>query len=299
MAVITNMDIQGAKKISSGKVREIFEVDNDRLIIVTTDRLSAFDVILSDPIPYKGQVLNQLSLFWLDKTKDIIKNHVISSELKDYPHPFNKDERLAGRSMLVKKAKPLTIECVVRGYLAGSGWADYKKHGSICGIKLPAGMVESQKFENPIFTPTTKAELGLHDESIDMETAAKMIGKDLAEKTKNLSIKLYSFARDLALERGIIVADTKFEFGLIGEELLLIDEVLTPDSSRFWPLDSYAPGKSQPSFDKQFVRDYLNTLNWGKTPPAPRLPKEIIEKTSEKYIEAYERITGKPFEKIG
>jgi phosphoribosylaminoimidazole-succinocarboxamide synthase len=295
MDILTNIDITGGKKLSSGKVREIFDVDADRLLIVTTDRISAFDVILPDPIPDKGPVLNQLSLFWFEKTSAIIPNHVIAAHSEDYPAPFLNDKRLAGRSMLVKKAKPLPVECVVRGYLSGSGWKEYKQKGSICSIPLPQGLSESDKLPEPIFTPTTKAELGHHDEAIDFDTTCSLIGAEIAEKVRAISIRIYSLASEHARNNGIIIADTKFEFGRIGGDLLLIDEALTPDSSRFWPLDAYTPGKPQPSFDKQFLRDYLETLDWNKTSPGPKLPYHIINKTREKYIEAYERLTGKQF----
>ncbi|MCD6570429.1 MAG: phosphoribosylaminoimidazolesuccinocarboxamide synthase [Deltaproteobacteria bacterium] len=293
MEILTDINLSGVNKKGSGKVREIFEIDKEHLLIVTTDRISAFDVILKDAIPNKGLVLNQLSLFWFEMSRSIIPNHVVASEIEKFPAPFNNDRRLSGRSMLVKKARPLPVECVVRGYLAGSGWKEYKQKNSISGVALPEDMVESQKLKSPIFTPTTKAEIGQHDESIDIDTAASMVGASLIDKVRDISIKIYSFACEFALEKGIIVADTKFEFGLIGDNLILIDEVLTPDSSRFWPLDDYEPGRPQLSFDKQFVRDYLNTLEWDKRPPAPGLPKDIVEKTSEKYIEIYERLTGK------
>ncbi|MEA3223856.1 MAG: phosphoribosylaminoimidazolesuccinocarboxamide synthase [Thermodesulfobacteriota bacterium] len=295
MNILTDINLSGVNKKTSGKVREIFEIDKEQLLIVTTDRISAFDVVLKDPIPNKGLVLNQLSLFWFEKIRPIIPNHVVASKIERFPAPFNSDSRLLGRSMLVKKAKPLPVECVVRGYLAGSGWKEYKQKGSISGIKLPEGMVESQKLEEPIFTPTTKAEIGQHDESIDMDTAARTVGASLIRRIRDISIRIYRMACEFALGKGILIADTKFEFGLIGDTLILIDEALTPDSSRFWPLESYEPGNPQPSFDKQFVRDYLDSLDWDKKPPSPSLPKGVIEKTSEKYIEAYERLTGRLF----
>jgi phosphoribosylaminoimidazole-succinocarboxamide synthase len=256
-----------------------------------TDRLSAFDVILPDPIPQKGAVLNQISAFWF-KRSDKIGNHFITADFEEFPkelHDFR--EQLAGRSMIVKKTKPLTVECVVRGYLAGSGWKEYQQSQSVCGIKLPAGLQLASPLPDPIFTPATKNDVG-HDENIDMEECQRILGDEIAHRVKDLSLEIYSRGRDHAAQRGIIVADTKFEFGEIDNQLLLIDEVLTPDSSRFWPKDQYVVGQSPPSFDKQFVRDYLETLDWNKTPPAPKLPREIIEKTSAKYVEAFERITG-------
>ena len=295
MGILMNIEVPLGKKISSGKVREIFEADPEHLIIVTTDRISAFDVVLPDPIPAKGHVLNQISLFWFEKGSSIIKNHVVTSNVNDYPGPFTGDERLNGRSMLVNKAHPLPVECIVRGYLSGSGWKEYLQKGSISGVNLPAGLKESDRLPEPIFTPSTKAELGQHDLNINLSTAGDLIGHDLIEKVKDVSLKIYAMASAHALEKGIIIADTKFEFGLAAGKLVWIDEALTPDSSRFWPLDGYQPGGPQKSFDKQFVRDYLETLTWKKTAPGPRLPHDIIEKTSEKYIAAYEMLTGRPF----
>ncbi len=275
----------------SGKVREVFDL-GDTLLFVVTDRLSAFDVILPDPIPDKGAVLNQLSAFWF-KHFDKIDNHFITADFDKFPEPLQKfREQLAGRSMIVKKTKPLTVECVVRGYLAGSGWKEYQKSQSVCGIKLPAGLQLASQLPEPIFTPSTKAEEG-HDENIDMKECQRLLGDDIANRVKDLSLQIYSAGRDHAAKHGIIVADTKFEFGTIDGRLLLIDECLTPDSSRFWPADEYAVGQSPPSFDKQFVRDYLETLDWDKTPPAPRLPQDVIEKTSAKYREAFRRLTNK------
>jgi len=293
--VLTGIEVQGANKIASGKVREIFDAGDDHMIIVTTDRISAFDVVLPDPIPYKGYVLNLMSLFWFDMIDGIVPNHVVTSDVNKYPPPFNSDPRLSGRSMLVRKAEPLPVECVVRGYLAGSGWREYKEKGSICGIGLPGGMVESQKLPEPLFTPSTKESPGTHDENIDFERAIYIVGKDNAERIRDLSIKIYSMAADFALKKGIIIADTKFEFGIVDGELMIIDEVLTPDSSRFWSKDTFKPGIPQPSFDKQFVRDYLDTLNWDKKSPGPHLPADVIEKTVKKYIDAYEMITGSKF----
>jgi phosphoribosylaminoimidazole-succinocarboxamide synthase len=284
------VDLPGIKKLRSGKVREVFDL-GDTLLFVVTDRLSAFDVILPDPIPHKGAVLNQISAFWF-KRFDKIDNHFITAEFDEFPKEL-KDfrDQLAGRSMIVKKTKPLAVECVVRGYLAGSGWKEYQQSQSVCGIQLPPGLKLASQLPEPIFTPSTKADEG-HDENIDMNECRRILGNELANRVKDLSLEIYSKGRDHAAERGIIVADTKFEFGQIDNQLLLIDEVLTPDSSRFWPKDQYAVGQSPPSFDKQFVRDYLETLDWDKTPPAPKLPREIIEKTSAKYVEAFERITG-------
>ena len=290
----TTLDLPGIKKLRSGKVREVFDL-GETLLFVVTDRLSAFDVILADPIPDKGAVLNQLSAFWF-KHFDKIDNHFVTADFDSFPNELKLfREQLVRRSMIVKKTKPLTVECVVRGYLAGSGWKEYQKSQSVCGIKLPKGLQLASKLPEPIFTPSTKAEHG-HDENIDMNECRRLLGDEMAESVKDLSLQIYSAGRDYAAERGIIVADTKFEFGTIGDRLLLIDECLTPDSSRFWPADEYVVGKSPPSFDKQFVRDYLETLDWDKTPPAPRLPKEIIEKTSAKYREAYRRLTNHDLE---
>jgi len=271
-------------------VREVFDL-GDTLLFVVTDRLSAFDVILSDPIPHKGAVLNQISAFWFRRLGNI-DNHFITADFNKFPEelqPYR--EQLAGRSMIVKKTKPLAVECVVRGYLAGSGWKEYQESQSVCGIKLPPGLQLAAQLPSPIFTPATKAEAG-HDENIDMKRCAQILGDDLAERVKELSLEIYARGRDHAARHGIIVADTKFEFGQLDDNLLLIDECLTPDSSRFWPKDQYAVGQSPPSFDKQFVRDYLETLDWDKTPPGPKLPQEVIEKTSAKYVEAFERLTG-------
>jgi phosphoribosylaminoimidazole-succinocarboxamide synthase len=277
-----------------GKVRDIYDL-GDSLLIVATDRISAFDVVMRNPIPDKGRVLTQLSKFWFDLTSEIVPNHVISAEVKDFPkecQPYK--EILEGRSMLVVKADPIPIECVVRGYLSGSGWEEYRKTGEICGISLPKGLVESVKLEEPIFTPATKAEAGLHDENINFERVEKAVGEDLAQRLKSLSIAIYKMARSFAEEEGILIADTKMEFGIRDGGLLLIDELLTPDSSRFWSKKEYLPGHSQKSFDKQFLRDYLLSIEWNKSPPAPRLPEGIIQKTRKKYLEAYERLVGKP-----
>src|SRR6266571_1566701 len=285
------IDLPGVNKLRSGKVREVFDL-GETLLFVATDRISAFDVILPDPIPKKGAVLNQLSAFWFNRFGKI-DNHFVAADFDYFPkqlRPFR--EQLVGRSMIVKKTEPLAVECVVRGYLAGSGWKEYQESQSVCGIKLPAGLKLGSQLPEPIFTPATKAETG-HDENIDMKRCAEILGEELAERVKKLSLDIYSRGRAHADQCGIIVADTKFEFGAVDEDLLLIDECLTPDSSRFWPKDQYAVGQSPPSFDKQFVRDYLETLDWDKTPPAPRLPKDVIEKTSAKYLEAFRRLTGK------
>src|SRR5437588_6629887 len=282
------LDLPGIKKLRSGKVREVFDL-GETLLFVATDRLSAFDVILPDPVPKKGAVLNQLSAFWF-KRFDKIENHYITVDFHQFPEklqPFR--AQLAGRSMIVRKTKPLAVECVVRGYLAGSGWKEYQESQSVCGIELPAGLKLASQLPEPIFTPATKAEQG-HDENIDMKQCAQILGDEIANRVKKLSLEIYSRGREHAAQKGIIVADTKFEFGIVDGALLLIDECLTPDSSRFWPKDEYAIGQSPPSFDKQFVRDYLETLDWDKTPPAPRLPKDIVEKTSAKYLEAFRRL---------
>ena len=281
------------KKISSGKVREIYEVDSDKLMLVVSDRISAFDVILPNMVPNKGKVLNKISAFWFDYIKDIIPNHVISTDLKDFPVEFQTPE-FEGRSMLVRKLKMLPIECIVRGYITGSGWSNYKNTGTVCGIKLPEGLQESQKLPEPIFTPTTKAQEG-HDENISFEDVCKLIGEDLANEVKNKTIEIYKKCADYALSKGIIIADTKFEFGIDENNNLVIgDEVLTPDSSRFWPADEYEVGKSQKSFDKQYLRDWLKQNNWSAENGAP-IPEDVIATTTSKYIEAYERITGNKF----
>jgi phosphoribosylaminoimidazole-succinocarboxamide synthase len=300
---ILQLDLPGVKKLKSGKVREIFDL-GDALLLVATDRISAFDVIMPNGIPCKGEVLTQISHFWFEKFESLVPNHLLryANEPLGVPAlaglPPAQLADLQRRSMVVKKAKPLAIECVVRGYLSGSGWKEYKKSQTVCGIKLPAGLTESAELPAPIFTPSTKAEVG-HDENISFEQACKIVGKDLATHARDLSLKIYQAGRDYARQRGIIIADTKFEFGLSGgdasspNQLILIDEVMTPDSSRFWPADQYQPGRGQPSFDKQFVRDYLETLDWNKTPPGPVLPPDVVAKTSAKYLEAYERLTGK------
>jgi len=292
--VISTTEFKTLTLKGRGKVRDIYDL-GDRLLIVATDRMSAFDVVMPNPIPDKGRILTQLSKFWFDLTKEIIPNHVISTEVKDYPkacEPYQ--EMLKGRSMLVMKTEVLPVECVIRGYLSGSGWEEYRKTGEVCGIRLPKGLLESSKLEEPIFTPATKAEMGLHDENINFERVEKIVGKDLADRLKTLSLAIYKKARDVAEKKGIIIADTKMEFGVKDKKLILIDELLTPDSSRFWPKDGYQPGGPQKSFDKQFLRDYLLSIRWDKSPPAPQLPEEIVQKTREKYLEAYERLVGRP-----
>ncbi len=295
--VVMQTDLRGLKLKGRGKVRDIYDL-GDRLLIVATDRISAFDVVMPNPIPDKGRILTQLSIFWFNLTREIVGNHLISTEVEEFPsecHPFQ--QILRGRSMFTVKADPLPVECVVRGYLSGSGWEEYRKTGEVCGVSLPKGLLESSKLEQPIFTPATKAEPGLHDENITFEKAQKIIGSGLARQVKDLSLAVYRKARDYAEQRGIIIADTKMEFGTRDGKLILIDELLTPDSSRFWPRNDYRPGGSQKSFDKQFLRDYLLSIRWNKTPPAPELPEEIIRKTREKYLEAYERLVGSPLGK--
>ncbi len=289
---ILSLDLPGIEKIRSGKVRELFDL-GDSFLMVASDRISAFDVVMPNGIPRKGEVLTQISHFWFEKFAALVPNHLLAKASDPLPpalQPYA--DKIARRSMIVKKAKPLAVECIVRGYVVGSGWKDYQKTGAICGIKLPAGLKESSELVEPIFTPSTKAETG-HDENISFTEAEKIVGAEVAQQARDLSLKIYTAARAYARERGIIIADTKFEFGLFDGKLILIDEVLTPDSSRFWPADQYAPGKSQPSFDKQFVRDYLETLDWKKTPPGPVLPAEVVAKTTAKYLEAYEKLTGK------
>jgi phosphoribosylaminoimidazole-succinocarboxamide synthase len=291
--IVLQTSFDGVTPPTRGKVRDIYDLGKE-LLIVVTDRISAYDVIMAEGIPGKGAVLNQISKYWFDKTSDIIPNHVISIDVCDYPHAFHKySDILEGRSMLVRKTNPLPVECVVRGYVAGSGWKEYRESQTICGIKLPPGILESGKLEEPIFTPASKAEVGDHDENITFEQTVELIGLEIADKVRDISIALYSRARDIADEKGIIIADTKFEFGIDEDtNLILIDEALTPDSSRFWPKDDYEPGRSQKSFDKQFVRDYLSSLNWDKNPPPPPLPHDVISGTSEKYREALTKLIG-------
>lgn len=283
--VLTSIELPNLKLFKRGKVREVYDLE-DKLLIVASDRISAFDYILPNGIPYKGKVLTGLSEFWFRFTKDIVNNHLISTDVGEISGD------LQGRAMLVHKTGPFPVECVVRGYLAGSGWKEYKASQSICGIPLKKGYKQADKLEEPIFTPATKAVSG-HDENIDEKRCIEIIGEKWASKIKEVSIQIYKKARDYAWERGIIIADTKFEFGLKNDKLILIDEALTPDSSRFWPKDTYNPGTSQPSYDKQFVRDYLESISWDKQPPVPELPEEIIQKTSEKYLEAYKYLTGR------
>jgi phosphoribosylaminoimidazole-succinocarboxamide synthase len=291
-SVLRESSLPGISLFSKGKVRDVYEVDAERLLIVATDRLSAFDVVMEQGIPDKGRVLTQLSCFWFDFLRSFVKSHFLTAEVDEYPVEFRPyAEQLSGRSMLAVKARPYPIECVVRGYLAGSGWKDYKATGAVCGIRLPAGLTESAKLDPPIFTPSTKATEG-HDENITWDEMVRRIGREAAEALQRCSLDVYERGRDYAESRGIIIADTKFEWGLAAGEIILIDEVLTPDSSRFWPCDGYRPGRPQPSFDKQFVRDYLETTGWNKQPPPPPLPAQVIAKTSEKYREAYHRLTG-------
>ena len=291
---LLQLDLPGVPKVRSGKVREMFDL-GDRLLMVASDRISAYDVVMPNGIPRKGEVLTMFSHFWFNRVADLVPNHLLAKADEPLPEAVQSHaDQIGRRAMVVKKAQPLAIECVVRGYLAGSGWKEYQKQGTVCGISLPDGLENSSQLPDPIFTPATKAEEG-HDENINFDEAVNIVGKNIAEQARELSIELYKRGRDHAAEKGIIIADTKFEFGIFEGELILIDEVLTPDSSRFWPADLYAPGKSQPSFDKQFVRDYLETLDWDKTPPGPELPAEIVQKTSEKYIEAYTRVTGWEF----
>ena len=296
MRITTKTEISTYPLLSRGKVRDIYDIDEKTLLIVTTDRMSAFDVIMDRPIPYKGVILNQITLFWMDKFKDIIPNHLVESDVDRFPAALApwKDE-LEGRAVLVRKAKPLPVECIVRGYIAGSGWKDYQKTGTICGYQLPAGMRESDKLEPPLFTPSTKAELGQHDQNISPAEAARLLGEDVARKVQETTLAIYEAGRTYAASRGIIVADTKFEFGFVDGELRLIDEVLTPDSSRFWPADQYEPGHSQPSFDKQYLRDWLSAQPWAMQPPAPALPDEVVDATARRYREAYHILTGKEF----
>jgi len=289
---LIKVEIEELRLFKRGKVRDIYDL-GDSLLIISTDRISCFDVVLPNPVPYKGIILNQISLFWFDFMKDLCENHIISSSIEDFPSEVRKyKDILEGRSVLVKKAKLVPIECVVRGYLAGSGWKEYQKKGSICGIKLPEGLKHADRLPEPIFTPATKEEEG-HDINITFEEMEERVGKELAEKIRKKSIEIYKKASEYAESRGIIISDTKFEFGLIDGRLVLVDELLTPDSSRFWFRERYSPGKAQFSMDKQFVRDYLETLNWDKTPPAPVLPEDIIEETSKRYREIYKILTGK------
>ena len=294
-SVVLKTECSELKLVNRGKVRDIYDM-GDSLLMISTDRLSAFDVVMNEGIPEKGRVLTRMTEFWLKQLSDIVPNHLITSDVSQYPQVCRQyADMLEGRSMLVKKAEPLMAECIVRGYISGSGWIDYQKNGSVCGIALRPGLLESDVLPRPLFTPSTKAELGAHDENISYERMCEVVGADVGTQIRDLTIAIYTRARDIAEARGIIIADTKLEFGMCDGRIILIDEVLTPDSSRFWPRDDYAPGRGQKSFDKQFVRDYLNTLDWGKKPPAPPLPADIIASTSAKYIEAYERLTGEKF----
>jgi len=294
LAPLFETNFGGIQPIVRGKVRDVYDA-GDFLVFVATDRLSAFDYVLPTPIPDKGRVLTQLTIFWLDLLRDVVANHFVSAKVDDYPAAFHAyRDQLEGRSMLVRRAKMVDVECVARGYVSGSGWKDYKREGSICGISLPAGLRESDRLPNPIFTPATKAESGAHDENISFETVSKHIGQSLADRLRSLTLEVYARAATYAETRGIVIADTKFEFGFIGDELILADEVLTPDSSRFWPRASYHPGGPQASYDKQYVRDYLESIHWNKQPPAPALPPDVVERTSDKYREAYRVLTGKP-----
>ena len=291
MDVITKTELP-LKLFSRGKVRDTYELPDGNLLMVASDRLSAFDVVFPDGIPYKGAVLSEISLFWFEKLKAIVDNHLVSTQV-----PQGLPAYLKRRSMIVKRAKPVKLECVVRGYLAGSGLKEYNRSGTVCGIPLPKGLKNSSKLPAPIFTPSTKEEVGTHDVNVNDEEGRKLVGTQTYDKVKELSLKLYTAAADYARTRGIILADTKFEFGIHNGKIILIDEVLTPDSSRYWPAASYKEGQNQPSYDKQFVRDYLEKIGWDKKPPAPHLPADVMKKTTEKYIEAYEKITGKKFER--
>ncbi|MEW6062270.1 MAG: phosphoribosylaminoimidazolesuccinocarboxamide synthase [Bacteroidota bacterium] len=296
MNVLTETEFPTLKFLKRGKVRDIYDL-GEYLLFVATDRLSAFDVVMPQGIPYKGKVLTQISSFWFEQTKHIIPNHVVSTTVDEFPEacaPYA--EQLRGRSMVVKKSKPLSVECIVRGYLSGSGWQDYTATGTVCGIQLPAGLVESQKLPEPIFTPSTKAELGVHDENISFEEMVNREGKEVSEKVKEAALAIFTHASTIAESKGIIIADTKMEFGFYDGELILIDELLTPDSSRFWPKETYQPGRAQNSYDKQYVRDYLLSINFNKKPPGPMLPEEVIIKTSELYTKALFQLTGKSVE---
>lgn len=289
------LELKNIKKFRSGKVREVFDL-NDKLLLVATDRISAFDFILNQPIPDKGKILNRISSFWFDKLSHIIENHKITDDVSKYPAELIEYASvLEGRSTLVRKTEVVKLECIVRGYITGSGWNDYKRTGAVCGISLPVGLLHSQKLAEPLFTPSTKAEIGEHDENVSLEEAKNIVGKEVFDIVHEKSLALYRAARDYAETKGILIADTKFEFGMIDGKVILIDEALTPDSSRFWPADKYIVGQDQPSFDKQFVRDYLLSLTWDKNPPVPDLPNDIVNRTRAKYIEAYEMLTGQKF----
>ncbi len=292
MKPVSQTEFPELNLLKRGKVRDVYDLD-EYLLMVATDRISAFDVVMPDPVPDKGTILTQISFFWFDIMQPLVENHVIAKDVDQYPsvcQPYA--DVLKGRSMLVKKAQPLPIECIVRGYISGSGWKEYGNTGAVCGIQLPEGLKESQQLPEPIFTPSTKAELGEHDINIDFNEAARIIGQNQAEKIRDLSLAIYQKGADLADERGIIIADTKFEFGQIDDEIILIDEILTPDSSRFWPKESYSPGGAQKSYDKQYVRDYLNTLDWDKKAPGPSLPETVVAQTRQKYLDALQQLTG-------
>jgi phosphoribosylaminoimidazole-succinocarboxamide synthase len=290
--VLLQTDIPELQLHASGKVRDVYQLDNERLLFVATDRISAFDYVLATGIPHKGRVLSQISLFWFDFLSDIVANHLITADVAQYPQPLQKyADQLAGRSMIVQRAQMFPVECVVRGYISGSAWKEYKATGKVCGINLPAGLRESDAFPEPIFTPSTKATSG-HDENIPFSKMCDIVGTETASTLRDLTLRVYKKAADYARQRGIIIADTKFEFGMTARGITLADEVLTPDSSRFWPADKYAPGRSQESYDKQYVRDYLEEIHWNKQPPAPALPSEVARHTSDKYLDAYQQITG-------
>ena len=292
-ASLYQSDLKSLPLVYRGKVRDVYGVGDDKLLIVTTDRLSAFDVVMPEPIPGKGAVLTAVSNFWFARMRDVVPNHLVDMKLEQVLPDTAERAQVEGRAIVVRKLKALPVEAIVRGYLIGSGWKDYQKTGVVCGIELPAGLRQADRLPEPIYTPSTKAEIGTHDENIDFDRTVQLIGRELAEQVRDVSLRIYREAAEYALARGIIIADTKFEFGLDDNgKLILIDEALTPDSSRFWPVDQYQPGASPPSFDKQFVRDYLETLDWDKTPPGPRLPAEVTQKTAEKYREAQQRLTG-------
>lgn len=292
--IVKETQLRALGPVKRGKVRDVYTLADERLLLIATDRISAFDVVMDDPIPDKGKILNQIAAYWFGRSQDLVPNHLISTDIREFPPECQEvADMLAGRSMLVHQARPLPIECIVRGYLAGSGWQEYQETGTICGEKLPSGLRESDRLPTPIFTPSTKAELGTHDENITFAAAEQKIGSKAAHQVRDLSLAIYQRAHAEAETKGIIIADTKFEFGFIGDRLVLIDEVLTPDSSRFWPKVDYAPGRSQKSFDKQYLRDYLLSLGWNKQPPPPPLPPEVIANTRQKYLDALRLLTGK------
>lgn len=294
MQVVTQTEISAFPLVGRGKVRDMYALDDKTLLIVTTDRMSAFDVIMAEPIPYKGVILNQITLFWMERFKDIISNHLLESDVARFPAALDPwKDILEGRAVLVKRARPLPVECIVRGCLTGSGWKDYLATGTLCGYALPPNLLESAKLEPALFTPSTKAELGQHDENISVDRAAELAGKDILRQAQDAALRIFEAGREYAAGRGILIADTKFEFGLVEGKLTLIDEVMTPDSSRFWPADQYEPGHGQPSFDKQYLRDWLSSQPWDKKAPAPHLPQEVIDATSRRYREAYTILTGR------